>query len=122
MDILRRMGAGSESDPARLSALDDDFWAVKAKNADWLLSAPKFSEVVIGTSGRMARMVTIDPRAFVLFKLWMAKQTNREYAKRLRDASQAKVMIQLIQDRMPQLSFEDLKVFPAEISDMVVSS
>jgi hypothetical protein len=52
----------------------------------------------------------------------MAKQTNREYAKRLRDASQAKVMIQLIQDRMPQLSFEDLKVFPAEISDMVVSS
>jgi hypothetical protein len=69
----------------------------------------------------MARMVTIDPRAFVLFKLWMAEQKDREYAKRVRDASQAKLVIHLINERLPQLSFDELHVFPANISNMVMT-
>jgi hypothetical protein len=121
VDILRRMGAGSDAEPARLSAIEDDFWAVKARNADWLLSAPKFGEIVVGTNGRMARMVTIDPRAFVLFKLWMAEQKDREYAKRIRDASQAKVVIDLINKRLPQFSFEDIHTFPANIASLVMT-
>ena len=121
VDILRRMGAGSDKDPARLSGIDDDFWAVKAKNADWLLSAPKFSEIVVGTNGRMARMVTIDPRAFVLFKLWMTEQKDREYAKRVRDASQARVVIGLINERLPQLSFADIHVFPQDVAGRVLT-
>jgi hypothetical protein len=121
VDILRRMGAGSDAEPARISTLEDDFWAVKARNADWLLSAPKFSDIVVGTNGRMARMITIDPRAFALFKLWMAEQKDREYAKRVRDASQAKVVIKLINERLPQFSFEALKTFPADVADMITS-
>ncbi len=121
VDILRRMGPGSDAEPARMSAQDDDFWAVKAKNADWLLSAPKFSEIVVGTNGRMARMITIDPRAFVLFKLWMTEQKDREYAKRMRDGSQAKVVVSLINERLPQFSFEELKAFPAEIASLVMT-
>jgi hypothetical protein len=121
VDILRRMGAGSDAEPARMSEIEDDFWAVKAKNADWLLSAPKFSEIVVGTNGRMARMLTIDPRAFVLFKLWMAEQKDREYAKRVRDASQAKAVVDLINERLPQFSFEDLHVFPTDITSLVMT-
>lgn len=119
VDILRRMGPGSENEPARMSAIDDDFWAVKAKNADWLLSAPKFSEIVIGVNGGIARMVTVDPRAFVLFKLWMAKQTSREYAKHVRDQSQAKVVIGLIRERLPQFEFEELRTFPTEVAKLL---
>lgn len=119
VDVLRRMGAGSDAEPARLSAIDDDFWAAKARNADWLLSAPKFNEIVVGTNGRMARMTTIDPRAFVLFKLWMAQQKDREYAKRLRDASQARVLVRLINERLPQFNFEDIHTFPADIASLV---
>lgn len=115
VDILRRAGPGSEAEPARLSALEDDFWAVKARNADWMLSAPRFSEIVVGTGGRMARMTTVDPRAFALFKLWMAQQLDREYIKRMRDASQAKVVIDLIAERLPQFDFDDIKVFPADV-------
>ncbi len=121
VDILRRMGVGSDAEPAELSAIEDDFWAVKARNADWLLSAPKFSEIVVGTNGRMARIVTIDPRAFVLFKLWMAEQKDREYAKRLRDASQARVVIAIINERLPQLSFDEIHKFPADIASLVTT-
>lgn len=119
VDILRRMGRGSDAEPARMSALDGDFWAVKARNADWMLSAPRFSEVIVGINGRMARMITIDPRAFVLFKLWMTRQPDREYGKRIRDASQARVVVNLIAERLPQFSFDDIKVFPGSVADLL---
>jgi hypothetical protein len=83
------------------------------------LSAPKFKEVIVGTSGRMARMVTIDPRAFALFKLWMMRDKDRDPLKRARDANQAKVVIDLVNERLPQFSFADIKVFPSEIVDML---
>jgi hypothetical protein len=110
VDIIRR---NSDVNPARFSALDDDFWVVKARNADWLLSAPKFKAMVVGVNGQMAYMNTVDPRAFALFKLWMAEQKDREYGKRLRDAAQAKAVVRLIAERLPQFSFDEIKIFPA---------
>jgi|CXWL01.1.fsa_nt_gi hypothetical protein len=120
VDILRRMGRGSEHEPARFTDHEDDFWVVKARNADWLLSAPKFKEMVISTNGKMAYMNTVDPRAFALFKLWMAEQKDREYGKRLRDAAQASVVVDLINERLPQFSFEDIKIFPTSVNDMLI--
>lgn len=108
VDILRRMGSDRENEPGRLSEIADDFWAVKARNADWMLSAPKFSEIVVGTNGRMAEMNTIDPRAFVLFKLWMAGEKTREPQKRARDVKQAHVVMGIIREHLPQLSFDDI--------------
>ena len=51
----------------------------------------------------------------------MAEQKDREYGKRLRDAAQAKVVIQLItvNERLPQFSFDDIKVFPTSVNDML---
>ena len=119
VDILRRMGQGSDAEPGRFSALADDFWVVKARNADWLLSAPKFSEVVVGVNGKMARMDTVDPRAFALFKLWMADQSDREPGKRIRDASQARIVVDLINSHLPQYSFDEIKVFPSAVAGKI---
>lgn len=119
VDILRRMGRNSDAEPGRLSALVDDFWVVKARNADWLLSAPKFSEVVVGVNGKMARMNTVDPRAFALFKLWMADQSDRESGKRIRDSSQARIVVDLINSHLPQYSFKEIKVFPSAVADKI---
>ena len=116
VDFIRR---NSDVNPARFSALDDDFWVVKARNADWLLSAPKFKAMVVGVNGQMAYMNTVDPRAFALFKLWMAEQNDREYGKRLRDAAQAKAVISLINERLPQFSFDDIKIFPSSVVEML---
>lgn len=121
VDILRRMGQGSDKEPGRITNSPDDFWVVKARNADWLLSAPKFSEIVVGVSGRIARMTTVDPRAFALFKLWMAEQPDRERAKRIRDVSQARIVVDLINERLPQFSFDEIKVFPSTVSNRVVA-
>lgn len=115
VDVLRRLGPGSEGEPAQLSGHADDFWAVKARNADWLLSAPRFRQMIVSSTGQMAEMVTVDPRAFVLFKLWMAQEHGRDPLKRTRDANQARVVLRLIDERVPDLSFADVNIFPADV-------
>lgn len=112
VDIIRRLGPGSDLEPGQIAPGADDFWAVQARNSDWLLSAPKFSEVIVSENGRMARMSTVDPRAFALFKLWMASDKDRDPLKKSRDQLQAEAVIELVRQRMPQLSFDDIKPFP----------
>ena len=117
VDLIRR---NSDVNPARFSSLEyDDFWVLKARNADWLLSAPKFKAMVVGVNGQMAYMNTVDPRAFALFKLWMAEQNDREYGKKLRDAAQAKAVVSLINERLPHFSFDDIKIFPSSVVEML---
>ena len=67
----------------------------------------------------MARMNTVDPRAFALFKLWMSDQSDREPGKRIRDASQARIVVDLINSYLPQYSFEEIKVFPSAVTDKI---
>ena len=69
----------------------------------------------------MVRMNTADPRAFALFKLWMADQPDREPRKRIRDATQARILVDLINSHLPQYSFEDIKVFPSAVSNKITT-
>lgn len=115
VDIIRRITPGVVFDGKRVTDHEDDFWAIKIKNADWLLSAPKYKEVIVSSTGRMAQMTTVDPRAFVLFKLWVSEQASREAIKKTKDVLQAAVITELIKEKLPQLSFEDIKVFPSEV-------
>ncbi len=119
VDLLRRMGHGHETEATRISQIDGDFWAVKARNADWLLSAPKFKEVVVGTNGGMAEMTTVDPRAFALFKFWMSEQKDRDPQKKRRDANQAMVVVRLVKEHLPQLSFDDVHYMPTAIRNLI---
>lgn len=121
VDLLRRAGQGSDKEPGRLSEHADDFWAVRSPNADWMLGAPKFESVVVGDDGKMAKMITVDPRAFVLFKMWMAEQLNRDPIKKYRDKNQARLVIKLIEEYLPHLGFEELVSFPAELREAVAT-
>jgi hypothetical protein len=73
---------------------------------DWFLSSPKFRQVVVGTNGSMAEMTTVDPRAFVFYKVWLSKKDDRDPMKKPRDLAQARAVYNLVQERLPQLSFE----------------
>ncbi|MEA1969554.1 MAG: nucleotidyltransferase domain-containing protein, partial [Thermodesulfobacteriota bacterium] len=57
---------------------EDDLVAIEVMNLSWLLSAPKFSQIVIGDDGYPARMVAPDPRAFALHKFWVSQQPDRD--------------------------------------------
>jgi hypothetical protein len=85
VDILRREQREGDPHPAPLSADEDDFWVLQARNAHLLQDAEPFSAVVVASSGAMARMNTLHPLAFVDFKRRMGDQADREALKRRRD-------------------------------------
>ena len=101
VDILRREAIGNDPHPIRLSDDEDDFWATQARNAGALLSAPRFSSVIVSTSGYMARMNTISPVVFSQFKRWMAEQPDRDPLKRSRDKRQAEVVETIVDQYLP---------------------
>ena len=103
VDIIRREVEGNDPHPVRLSDAEDDFWVTQARNAGVLLSAPRFSSVIVSTSGHMARMNTISPVVFSQFKRWISEQPDRDPLKRSRDVRQAEVVDALIDAYLPHL-------------------
>lgn len=103
VDILRREQQEQDPHPAQLSDAEEDFWVVQAPRAEQLVSAPRFSSVVVGTSGHMARMNTVHPLAFVAFKRWLAARPDRDPLKRSRDLLQAETVERLVDEYLPQL-------------------
>ena len=95
----------------------DDLMAAEIKNLQWLVSAPKFDQIVIGEDGFPANMVVPDPRAFAVHKLWVSNQKDREAVKKKRDRSQAWAVCKLILQYMPELEFrkQELRMFPEDI-------
>lgn len=101
VDIIRREAGELDPHPLRLTDNEDDFWAVQARNAGTLLSAPSFDAVVVSASGHMARMHTVAPMAFASFKRWMAVQADREGLKKSRDLLQAEIVEKVVQEYLP---------------------
>jgi len=102
---------------ARRMGGPDDLKAVEIRNLQWLISSPKFSQVVIGEDGYPASSVVPDPRAFALQKLWLSGQTDREPVKKRRDHDQGLVAAQLIIQYLPQYQFNttELCMFPKDV-------
>jgi len=94
-----------------------DLMAAEIKNLQWLVSAPKFEQIVIGEDGFPATMVVPDPRAFAVHKLWVSNQTDRDAVKKKRDQSQALAVCKLILQYMPEFEIrkKDLRMFPKSI-------
>ena len=97
-----------------------DLEAAEIRNLQWLVSSPKFKQVVIGDDGYPAAMACPDPRAFALHKIWLSKQPDRDPLKKKRDRHQALAVAFLVSRYLPQYRFAatELKMFPKAIIEM----
>ena len=103
VDIIRREQTGGDPHLIKLSDEDEDFWVVQARRANVLLDSPGFSTVIVATNGTMARMSTVHPATFVVFKRWLAGQADRDPLKRRRDVLQADAVQELLKRYLPQV-------------------
>jgi hypothetical protein len=85
---------------------ESDLVGTEVPGPRWLLNSPKLDVVAIDEDGWPVPMRVPDPRAFALHKAWLSGLLTREPIKKPRDLDQARAVAQLIQDEMPQLSFE----------------
>jgi hypothetical protein len=95
----------------------NDMAATEIRNLQWLVSAPKFDQVVIGEDGYPAAMTVPDPRAFAIHKIWLSAQVDREAVRKKRDYAQAVALCKLILRYLPEFEFkpEELRMFPRAV-------
>ena len=80
------------------------FWATPKRDRAWLAAAPRWSEVVVGSTGRMARLPTVDPRAFVMHLDWQAATGAAD----ARAIAIAEAVERLVGQALPQFDFAKL--------------
>jgi len=116
VDLIQQMPNPPWSDePDRF--FENDLIATDIWNMKWLLSAPKIKQAVIALNGDIFNITVPDPRAFAMFKWWMAQSDERRASKKQRDAAQARAVIQLIVEHLPHLNknWSAMKSFPKNI-------
>jgi len=103
VDFIRRVPEGDDPHPFRFSSDEADLWPIQANRASVLTSAPRFEQVVVSVTGRMALMRTIAPGSFVQFKRWMGREVpDREPIKRQRDLRQAAIVDAMLKEGILQ--------------------
>jgi hypothetical protein len=118
--LVRLKGSPGLRTPSRTGRFDASLPTVPAESGDLpaLLSAPKFSQVVIGKRGTAATMTVPDPRSLALHQLWLSQQEDREPSRRRTDRLQAMALAELILRYLPQYDFfsSQLRLFPPEVA------
>jgi hypothetical protein len=101
VDIIRRAAKDADPHPLRMSDEEDDFWAVQVSMGEKLQSARRMDQVVVATSGEMALMRTVHPLDFARIKLDLSKQVGRDPNKSGKDALQARIVSELVNEYLP---------------------
>jgi len=98
VDVIRRIAKDVDPHPWCMSEHEDDIWPVQVGTGEKMGSSPRFSQIVVGSNGAMARMTTIAPQAFVSIKKALSTSPTRDPRKRLKDGLQSQVVQQLLDD------------------------
>ena len=99
IDVIRRAAqsrAGTDPHPLRLSAFEEDFWAVQVPSGQALLDGGRFTQMVVATNGNMATMHVPSPESFVRIKTALSRRHDRDPLKSRKDLLQAQVVQQLL--------------------------
>lgn len=102
------------------SAFDSgEMQAVEVPSLQWLVNAPKVKATAIAGNGHPILLRAPDPRAFSIHKAWLSQEVSRDPRKKPRDLAQAKACYDLLDQYLPQYSFEveHLRFFPKAILD-----
>ena len=95
---------------------DDDLHGAPIHGLKWLLNVPRFEAVAMAGDGYAVRLITIDPRAFALHKLWVSRQPDRDPLKRPRDRAQARAASALARSHLGlELDDDALSGLPRDV-------
>ena len=86
-----------------MSHREVDLWALQVESGEEMLGAAGFSQMNVATGGSMARLTTIPPKSFVKIKPKLSTSASRDPLKRRKDALQAAIVQQLMDENRIEL-------------------
>lgn len=98
IDVVRRAAKHGDPHQLRVSKYEEDFWAVQISTGGTLLDGGHFEQAVVATSGHMAMARVPAPASFVRVKQKLATTLSRDPLKARKDALQAEIVSQLMQN------------------------
>ncbi len=103
VDVIRRKAKDGDPHPLRMSHHEADLWAVQVDSGEGMLGPARFSQMVVATDGSMARLITMPPKSFVKIKRKLSTSASRDPLKRRKDALQAVIVQQLMDEHLIEL-------------------
>jgi hypothetical protein len=76
----------------KIGEATDDLYSVEIYGLEWLINAPKMSEVAIGEDDLPLYISCVDTRAYAAHKLWVWQREDRSPKHRPRDEAQAQTL------------------------------
>lgn len=110
VDVVRRMAGINDPHPLRLSENEDDFWAVQIPTGEKLLGARSFEQVIVSSTGSMARMNTVHPLDFARIKQILGQSIRRDPKKAPKDLLQAQLVKDLVSEFLPHLKDDTVNI------------
>lgn len=101
IDVIRRMATDKDEHPMRATAHEDDIWPVQVATGDKLLGAAPYEQIVVASTGEMARMRTIAPSDYARVKRELGKRKDRDPLKARKDLLQADLVEKLMTEYLP---------------------
>jgi hypothetical protein len=116
VDLIRPMEDLRRQTPEKIGDSAEELYGVEILGLEWLINAPKFSQVVIAEDGLPLWMHCIDPRVFAMHKKWVSERPDRSPEHKFRDRAQSAVVAELCRDYLA-LRFDDpaLSAIPKEL-------
>lgn len=108
--VLIREKESSAGPPKCEGVHCEDYWQWNGKGLTWLLNAPIVRAVIVGRSGTMAQMTIADPRAFVLYKIWIGAQADLPEEERQNSLSQAQLVLELVENYLPNFDLGEVGI------------
>lgn len=88
----------------------EDILKMDINGIHWLENSRLFKSTVIGENGKIARMTTVHPVEFAIYKHWLSRKDDRNKMKKERDSEQSKAVTSLILEKMSDVDiFEEIK-------------
>ena len=103
VDVVRRMAIEGDQHPMRMTADEDDFWAVQISQGSKILGSKPCKQIVVASTGSMAVIKTIHPLDFARIKQALGTSKTRDVLKAPKDLLQAKLVAELVQEYLPHL-------------------
>jgi hypothetical protein len=122
VDLIRPTSTPiARDDGIRSIGGSEDLEAAEIEGLWWLKNVPTLSAVAIADDGYPVRIAAPHPMAFAAHKMWLSERPNREIGKRRRDAAQAQLVRELVQECLPSWRYDEqlLQAVPKQLRALV---